>query len=141
MTAIDKGVTVTETQYPTPDNETTLERHGIRGISGTNLVAQIAPLNARYTQLGSQLRNDETLRDRKWMCTDMQFNIVSELLGAEAKSFSQATAKMTAAYRRTYGAWLQSFVQRYDWYTQEAVQEQLANAWHDIEELLTDNPR
>lgn len=132
---------MTETSHPIPDGNATLERHGIRGIDGVNLVAQIAPLNERYIQLGSRLRNDSKLRGQKWLCVDMQFQIITKLVGAETRSLGQATATMTAAYRRTFGEWVELFEQKYHWYTPKAVQQQLANAWRDVEELLINHPR
>lgn len=131
---------MTETSHPIPDSDATLERHGIRGIEGPNLVAQIAPLNERYTHLGSRLRNDDELRSLKWLRADMQFQIITELLGAETGSLGHAITTMTAAYQRTFAEWQRLFEQKYHWYIPEAVQWQLANAWHDVEELLANNP-
>lgn len=127
---------------PMPDDNATLEHHGIRGISGNNRNAQIAPLNQRYSERGAQLRYGD-LEGDAWLRYELEFFILAEILAVNATAAHGAIVKMTTAYQRTFSEWLERAAHKYaPRYDHATVREQLAYAWNSIEALLsTDPPR
>ena len=127
-------------QAPIPSRGASLECHGIRGIDGPNLIAQLAPLNARFSSLHPLLdRKDLSEGDR--LRIELEVFILKELMGYDGTSMEECGAAMTAAYKRPFSEWLTIIMNAHCKFDTAALQQQLANAWREIEALLTKHPR
>jgi hypothetical protein len=129
---------------PIPDGSATLERHGIRGIEGPNRMQQLAPLNQQYSGLEPELKwdaNGQPQTEEGKLRVLLEMGILHDLLGASLTDPEEGRQLVEHAYRRTFDEWLSLFASERPEVDRLVLMRQFATAWHNVEELLTKNPR
>ena len=127
---------------PVPDGSTTFERYGIRGVEGENLMRQLAPLNGRYSSLGSTRYLDgHPVTDGEQLQMNLEMDILHGLLGGESTQIDEVPEVVTRAYRRTFDEWLALVADARPSVDRQVLTQQFIAAWHNVEELLKNNPR
>lgn len=126
----------------TPKGSATFEEYGIRGIEGDNLIRQIAPLNQRYSTLGTTSYIDgHPLTDEEKLWIDIETDILRRLMGSESTHRDEVPEKVTQAYQRTFNEWATLLLRDRPNIDEQQLMQQLTVAWHNITELLLNSPR
>lgn len=121
-----------------PDPMSTLEKYGIRGVSGNNIIAQTIFIDAKHSIVRIRLASSQYTDEEK-LGIRLELFILGCLLGDHLDPNTSTLEDLIPIYQRTYAEWLVIALTDTQ-FSEEVVTRQLAHAWTAIEELFVENP-
>jgi hypothetical protein len=110
-----------------PAPTSTLEKHGVRGVTGPNILAQTIFLDRRHSAIGIRLVSSRYSEEEK-LGFKLEFSILGSLLGDYIDPRRGKLEDLIPIYRRTFADWLQIAISEHNRFPRPIIEQQLANA-------------